>query len=158
MSPLFTCRPGGKTNRQKKEREGGKQQETLDNTAGIMMVRTWQGRLISPQDHRGSAFKCWNIATQGDEWREKTQGEIEKTAGTLKSYNYDRISVSLQPRHKPQITQSTAVHDPRLAVSQRHQIWPGFHGWILKHTLIVTTQQSDALGGEMSPLILFVWN
>lgn len=45
------------------------------------------------------------------------------------------------------------LHRSGLAVSQSHQLWPGFHGWILMHTLSVTTQRSDASSREMSPLI-----
>lgn len=48
---------------------------------------------------------------------------------------------------------SFSLHRFGLAVSQSHQLWPGFHGWILMHTLSVTTQQSNASSGEMSPLI-----
>lgn len=164
-----------------------------------MMVRTRHGRLIGLQDHRGSASKCWNIATHKETDEERNTGRDGKDCRDTKKlklwsitrplteylslYNHDtnpKLHNQLQSncvlvyintfvvahqcgwvslREKETFSRSTSfslslsLHRSGLAVSRSHQIWPGFHGWILTHTLSVTTQQSDALRGEMSPLI-----
>lgn len=132
--------------------------------------------------------------TQRDGRREKTQREMEKTVKKkVKMMNHhtaiDRISVFLQPRHNPQIKQSTAVqlrsclhtthllwhtNEVGLACGKKRRSFPpcislyivlvwlslkatrsgqASMGRFLMHTLSVTTQQSDALSREMSPLI-----
>lgn len=99
---LYTWR---KTNRQKNNKRGEKQQqETLDNTAGIMMVRIWQGRLISPQDHRGSASKCWNIATHKEMDGENTGRDGKYCWDTKKLKLWQNICLSTTTTQTPNYT------------------------------------------------------
>lgn len=121
--------------------------------------------LISPEDHRGSTSKCHNIATHHDN---KTRCPSLTTTLILKHTNncnptarlftsthllWHTTAVGLACREETfPSSVSFSLHRSGLTTSQSHQIWPGFHGWILEHTH-AHSQHSDLLRGKMSPLI-----
>ncbi len=65
---------------------------------------TWQGRLISPQDHRGSASKCWNIATHKEMDGENTGRDVKYCWDTKKLKLWQNICLSTTTTQTPNYT------------------------------------------------------